>query len=133
MSLRLRTRLQVFKVLKHPISEKSPVSKSSSVNTLSLHSPVVYTIGNCNHLRSDYLLRQLIVKALQLLKSLQSRNRTSILDTVTEERRQHLDLLAGEKLWRQFLNYGGQVGDSLPPNQRVPIVDVFAQRLYDFN
>jgi hypothetical protein len=56
----------------------------------------VQSFGSRNHLhlRSRRILRQLVVKPVQLLKRFKACNRPSIFDAVTEEGRQDLDLLS---------------------------------------
>jgi hypothetical protein len=76
-----------------------------------------------------YLGSQFLRKPIQLLQRIQSRNRTPILNPITEEGRQNLDLLSGQELGRQRLNDGGEEGDGLSAQYGIFIIDVFAKLL----
>jgi hypothetical protein len=80
-----------------------------------------------------YLSSQFLRKPIQLLQCIQSGNSTPILNPITEEGRQDLDLLSGQELGWQRLNDRCEEGDGLSAEYRIFIIDVFAKLLNNFN
>lgn len=73
------------------------------------------------------------MKPVQLLQRLQSHNSPSILNTIAKERRQDLNLLSGKVLGRQGPDHSSEIRNGFPPQDRIFVVDVFAQRLHDID
>lgn len=85
------------------------------------------------HLRLCNLFRQCLVEPVQFLQCLQPRNSPSILDAVTKERGQDLDLLPREELRRKRFNDSGEVGYRLAAQYRVFVIDILPQGLHDLD
>ena len=81
------------------------------------------------NVRLRYLSSQFLREPIQLLQSIQSCNCTSILNSITKEGRQDLDLLSGQELRWQRLNDRGEEADSLSTQYRIFIIDVLAKLL----
>lgn len=83
--------------------------------------------------RSGNLLRQLPMKPIQLLQRLQARDGTTVLNPVTEKRRQDLNLQPGQEPRRKSLDHRREIRHGFPTQNRVFVVDILAQRLHDIN
>lgn len=81
--------------------------------------------------RPHSLLRKIPRKPLQLLQRIQPRNSPAILNPITKERRQNLNLLSCQKLGRKRLDNGRQIRNGFSANDGVVVVYVFAEGLDD--
>lgn len=117
--LRLRPRLQTFKMLKDPTSPSA--------------TRLTHLLSSKANSRSRNLLGQLPMKPLGLLQRLQPSNSPAIFNPIRKERRQDLDLLSGKELRRECSDHSSEIGHGFAPQYRVFVVDIFAQGLHDFD
>lgn len=73
------------------------------------------------------------MEPVQFLQRLQASHGTPILNSITEERRQDLDLQSGQEPRRKSLDHCRKIRHGFPAQNRVFIVDILAQRLHDIN
>lgn len=112
ISLRLRSGLQLLVMLEYPsnVSQSPILKRKAKIDS-----------------RPRNLLRKILRKSVQLLQRIQPRNSPAILNPITKERRQHLNLLSRQKLWRKSLDNRRQIRNGFPANDSIVVVYVLAE------